>query len=57
MNKISIIIPTLNEEEGIGGVIGAIPRDELKKMGFDVQILVVDGTRRIGLGIWQEYSC
>lgn len=57
MNKISIIIPALNEEGGIGGVIGAIPRNELKKMGFDVQILVVDGTRRIGLGIWQEYSC
>ena len=43
MNKISIIIPALNEEGGIGGVIGAIPRDELNKMGFDVQILVVDG--------------
>lgn len=43
MSKISIIIPSLNEEEGIEGVIHAIPKDELCSMGFDVQILVVDG--------------
>jgi len=43
MNKISIIIPALNEEEAIEGVIRSIPKDELHSMGFDVQILVVDG--------------
>lgn len=43
MSKISIIIPALNEEEAIEGVIRAIPKDELRGMGFDVQILVVDG--------------
>jgi len=43
MSKISIIIPALNEEEGIEGVIRAIPKEELCSMGFDVQILVVDG--------------
>ena len=43
MSKISIIIPALNEEEGIEGVIQAIPKNELESMGFDVQILVVDG--------------
>ncbi len=30
--KISIIIPAINEEEGIGKTISAIPIDELKKM-------------------------
>lgn len=43
MTKISVIIPALNEEEAIEGVIQAIPKDELCSMGFDVQILVVDG--------------
>ena len=43
MSAISIIIPALNEEEAIEDVIRAIPKNELEKMGFDVQILVVDG--------------
>jgi len=43
MSKISIIIPALNEEEAMEGVIRAIPKNELEKTGFDVQILVVDG--------------
>jgi len=41
--KISIIIPALNEEEGIEATISSIPRAELEKMGYEVQILVVDG--------------
>ena len=47
MTKISIIIPALNEEEGIEGVIRAIPKNGLEKTGFDVQILVVDGNSRV----------
>lgn len=42
MKKISIIIPALNEEEGIGETIQSIPRHELEGMGYGVQILVVD---------------
>ena len=40
---ISIVIPALNEEEGIGKTISEIPVDELKKLGFELEILVVDG--------------
>ena len=36
-------MPTLNEEDGIERTIAAIPRIELEKLGYEVQILVVDG--------------
>lgn len=40
--KISIVIPALNEEKGIGHTVQAIPRGELQKMGYDVELIVVD---------------
>jgi len=42
MGRISIIIPALNEENGIERAISAIPKDEIERMGYEVQILVVD---------------
>lgn len=39
---ISIVIPARNEEDGIEKTIQAIPKDELERMGYEVQILVVD---------------
>ncbi len=43
---LSIVIPALNEEEGIATTISSIPRTELQKMGYEVQILVVDGNSK-----------
>lgn len=40
---ICIILPTLNEEPTIGKVIDEIPRAELEKAGYRVEMLVVDG--------------
>jgi len=40
---VSIILPTLNEEETVGRVIDEIPRDILEKKGCLVKVLVVDG--------------
>ncbi len=42
-NKISIILPALNEEVTIGKVIDEIPRQALEREGYQVEILVVDG--------------
>jgi len=42
LKKISIVIPALNEEKGIGPVLRAIPIDELKKMNYAVELLVID---------------
>ena len=41
--KVSIVLPTLNEEEGIGDTIDSIKREEFERRGWDLEILVVDG--------------
>lgn len=40
---ITLVIPTLNEETGIRNTITKIPRQALIDMGYDLEILVVDG--------------
>ena len=42
-NKITILLPTLNEEENIRDVIEELPISDLKSRGYHVNILVVDG--------------
>src|SRR6266516_2395856 len=42
MKKISIVIPALNEETGIGPVLREIPISTIKQMGYETEILVVD---------------
>jgi glycosyltransferase involved in cell wall biosynthesis len=42
IKKITIVIPALNEEQAIGPVIKEIPIDELKKMGYAIEIMVID---------------
>jgi glycosyltransferase involved in cell wall biosynthesis len=44
--KVSVVIPTLNEEEGIGATIDDIPVASMKKAGYDVEILVIDGNSK-----------
>ncbi len=40
--KISIVIPALNEEQGIANTINTIPKAKLQDMNYDVEIIVVD---------------
>lgn len=59
MGKVSIVIPALNESEGISRTIQAIPRAELEDIGYEVQVLVVDngsddGTADIASGAGAE---
>ncbi len=43
MEKISFIIPTLDEVEGIVQVLENIPKKDLESQGYEVEVLVVDG--------------
>jgi len=47
--KISIVIPALNEEQAIGETLKGIPKEKLESLGYEVEILVVDGGQRTGL--------
>ena len=42
MTKVSIVIPALNEEKGIGPVLQEIPISTLNQMGYETEILVID---------------
>jgi len=43
MVKISIILPTINEEKGIGKTIDSINLDYFKQKKWDYEIIIVDG--------------
>ena len=42
-NKVSIIIPVLNEESGIRNTISSIPQSSIRDLGYDLEIIVIDG--------------
>ncbi|BCL80623.1 glycosyltransferase family 2 protein [Ktedonobacteria bacterium brp13] len=42
MKKITVIIPALNEEEGIGPVLREIPINTLLSMGYETEVMVID---------------
>jgi glycosyltransferase involved in cell wall biosynthesis len=41
--KVSIVIPTLNEEEGIGLTLDSVDRAAFAAKGWDLEFLVIDG--------------
>lgn len=41
--RLSFVIPTLNEEEGIVSTLSELPLKELEDMGFLCEVVVVDG--------------
>jgi hypothetical protein len=47
---VSVVIPALNERDGIVRTIKAVPVDELEKLGYGVQVVVVDNGSTDGTG-------
>ena len=43
MPELIILLPTKNEESGIGEVIDRIPRDDIKQLGYNLRVVVIDG--------------
>ena len=41
--KVTILIPTLNEERGIGPTLDAVDRQAMADRGWDLELLVIDG--------------
>lgn len=42
MKKITVLVPCYNEAEGIGEVVQGFPREQLRKLGYRVEVLVID---------------
>ncbi|HKZ34464.1 MAG TPA: glycosyltransferase family 2 protein [Patescibacteria group bacterium] len=42
LKTLTVIIPALNEEKGIGPVIREIPIEKLEQMGYKTEVLVID---------------
>jgi glycosyltransferase involved in cell wall biosynthesis len=54
--KVTILMPALNEEQAISETIKNIPREEIENLGFEMEILVIDGgsidkTKEIALNL------
>ena len=43
ITKVSVVLPTINEEKGIGKTIDSINKNYFKKNKWDLEIIVVDG--------------
>tara|TARA_B100001250_G_C19682780_1_gene736602 strand:- start:7 stop:708 length:702 start_codon:yes stop_codon:yes gene_type:complete len=43
LSKLVILLPTKNEEEGVGEVFERIPVQEIARMGYSIHVVVADG--------------
>lgn len=43
LSQLSVLLPALNEEGGVRKVMRGIPRNSLRRMGFDVTVQLLDG--------------
>lgn len=52
--KVTILIPTLNEEEGIGPTLDAVDRTAFEQAGHELEFLVIDGDSKDATGAEAE---
>jgi dolichol-phosphate hexosyltransferase len=41
--KVSILVPTLNEEEGLQKTLDSLPKEKILEFGYELEVLVIDG--------------
>jgi dolichol-phosphate hexosyltransferase len=46
MKKITLLVPCYNEAKSIGNVIDDIPKEKLKKAGYEIEVLIVDNNSK-----------
>ena len=43
LKELIVLLPTRNEEDGLGEVIDRIPRQDIEERGFSLRVVVIDG--------------
>ncbi len=46
LKKVTVLVPCYNEEAGIGSVIDGFPREELRKRGLELEVIVIDNNSK-----------
>ncbi|HET6398670.1 MAG TPA: glycosyltransferase family 2 protein, partial [Candidatus Thermoplasmatota archaeon] len=44
--KVTLLVPTLNEEKGIGPTLDAVDRQAVSRRGWQLELLVIDGASK-----------
>jgi len=58
MKNLVVMLPTLDEEEGLRIILPRIPISKLESMGWDVKIWIIDGgSNDLSVEVAEEFGC
>lgn len=58
MKNLVVMLPTLDEEYGLREILPLIPKDELKQIGWQTEVWIIDGgSKDLSIEIAVEYDC